>query len=142
MENSISLCLPDAYPISIAIVEVSVLTLSRGLIVSCGELPATRITAIVSPTAREIPRITPAITPELACGSTTFQAVCILLAPSERLASLTDIGTARRDVSAIVITVGRIISARTIMADNSVFPEGISKVVRTNGTITIRPKKP
>src|SRR5215469_10993015 len=84
----------------------------------------------------------PAITPELAWGRTTRHAVCILLAPKERLASRTDRGTALNDVSLMVITVGSIISASTIIAERSVLPDGISKALLTAGTITIRPKKP
>ncbi|MBI2974562.1 MAG: hypothetical protein HYY43_03115 [Deltaproteobacteria bacterium] len=56
-----------------------------GMIVA---LPDIIITAIVSPTARPIPKITPARIPERAAGRITLQTVCHSVAPNAREPSL------------------------------------------------------
>ena len=68
-----SLCRSVAYPISITILAVRVLTplvSDSGMI---GWLPATITTAIVSPIARPIPRTMPANIPFLAEGIVTWK---------------------------------------------------------------------
>ena len=75
--NNISWCVPAAYPISSAIFVVSGLALSSNDVGIAVELPATKITAIVSPNALPIPSITPANIPDLAAGTVTLNIVSI-----------------------------------------------------------------
>ena len=60
---------------------VMVCTESMGLKVRFGFVPAARTTAIVSPTARLMARITAAAMPEIAAGSRTFRTVSQRVAP-------------------------------------------------------------
>ncbi len=66
---------------------VSVRTESSGECGICTEFPATMMTAMVSPTARPMPRMTAATMPERAAGSTTRRMVCHCVAPSASDAS-------------------------------------------------------
>ena len=50
--------------------------------VRLGWVPAARVTAIVSPTARESPRTIPAVTPDSAAGKTMRVATWRLVAPT------------------------------------------------------------
>ena len=54
---------------------------SRGSNVKFGCMPAAIATTIVSPTAREMPRMNAAARPENAPGTTTRNAVCSRVAP-------------------------------------------------------------
>jgi hypothetical protein len=60
---------------------VIVWTLSVGSAVSFGCVPPARTTAIVSPTARLMARMTDAITPEIAAGKTTLRVTSKRVAP-------------------------------------------------------------
>ena len=86
--NNISWWVPNAYPISSAILVVSGLTLSIKDDGITGEFPATSITAIVSPKALPIPSTTAAKIPDLAAGNITLNIVSILDAPSASEPSL------------------------------------------------------
>ena len=86
------------------------------------EFPHTRTIAIASPRARPIPRTTPVIIPDFAAGTVTLKIVWILLAPSAKEEFLYCCGTARNELSLILITVGKIIIANTITADNKLAP--------------------
>jgi hypothetical protein len=61
---------------------VRVRTGSRNEVGSSTLFPATMITAMVSPIARPIPRMTAATSPARAAGSTTPVIVCHWVAPS------------------------------------------------------------
>ena len=106
-----------------------------------GVLPATRITAIVSPTARPIPNTTPDTIPDRAVGRLTFLMVCHFEAPSASDPSLYAWGTALSDTSAMLIMVGRIMIARINPAASTLYP-GPSPKLRINGTRITIPKKP
>ncbi|MNO05986.1 hypothetical protein D3C81_2275780 [compost metagenome] len=54
----------------------------NSVLASCGVLPMTITTAIVSPTARVMPRMTAEIMPLLAAGSTTRKMTCRRVEPS------------------------------------------------------------
>src|SRR2546428_56894 len=80
----------------------------------CGEFPITINTAIVSPMARPMPRITPVRIPGLAAGNSTLQIVCHLVAPRANDASSNRTGKARIESSDMDRIIG---SWRYQMAD-------------------------
>ena len=86
------------------------------------ELPDTRLIAMASPIALPVPRTMAVMMPDFAAGITTWKIVCIFVAPNARDALLKCCGTERRAVSLILITVGRIISARTSTAEIKLAP--------------------
>ena len=107
------------------------------------ELPITMISAIVSPRARPIPRITAATMPERAAGNITWRMVCQCVAPRASEPSLYALGTAWMASRAMLVTVGRIMIARMIEAfsrPKPVFPSiGIFRIRGANTTIPNRP---
>ena len=105
-------------------------------------LPATIRTAMVSPTARPMPRIMAAAMPEMAAGTMTLLIVCHRVAPIASEPSLNSRGTALMASSETLIIVGRAMIPRRIEAASHVSPVGISKVTRMKSVSTIRPKNP
>jgi len=81
------------------------------------ELPDTRLIAIASPIARPQPKTTAVMMPECAAGTITLKIVWICVAPSASDALFKCFGTALSDASLILMTVGRIMIARTRTAD-------------------------
>ena len=140
--NNISWCVPAAYPISSAIFVVSGLALSSNDVGIAVELPATKITAIVSPNALPIPSITPANIPDLAAGTVTLNIVSIFDAPSAKDPSLYAFGTALIDVSDKDIIVGSIIIDNTMITAYKLCPLGRLNTVCMAGTITAKPNIP
>ena len=126
-----------------AILAVRVLTGSMILLGIMGELPATNITAIVSPSALPIPSTIPASTPDLAAFSCTLKIYWNLDAPSANAPSLYSLGTARKLTSVIRITVGKIIIERIIITANKLLPAPRPpKNLFKSGTITTAPQNP
>ena len=78
--------------------------------------PATILMAMASPRALPMPSTTPVRMPDLAAGTVTRRMVCILLAPRAREAARREPGTARMAEALTLMTVGRIMMARTITA--------------------------
>ena len=107
-------CIPEAYPISMPMFVVSVLTGSRIDVGIATALPKTIMTAIVSPTARPVPKMTAATIPDLADGKITDRIVCQWVMPSASAPSLYWRGKARIDTSEILMTVGKTMIARII----------------------------
>ena len=105
-------------------------------------LPDTIITAIASPIALPVPRTTEANIPLFAAGTTTLKTVSAFVAPRASDHSSYSFGTARIAVSETLITDGRIIIERTIIAEKSVAPSGRLNTSRTVGTIIIIPTRP
>ena len=75
------LCSPSAYPISATILIVSVRMLENSPVGKSGTLPATIMTAIVSPTALPSPSTRPVTIPDLAAGTVTLNIACCGVAP-------------------------------------------------------------
>ena len=73
-------------------------------------------TTIVSPIAREMPRIRAATIPETPAGNTTRNVVCARCAPSPNEASRSDSGTARRASSATEAMIGTVSTPTAIPA--------------------------
>ena len=121
---------------------VSGLTLSRIDVGNAVEFPATSITAIVSPNALPIPRITPASIPDLAAGTVTLNIVSIFDAPNARDPSLYAFGTALIEVSDNEIIVGSIIIANTKITANKLCPLGRFNTFCIAGTIIANPNIP
>ncbi|BDU63106.1 hypothetical protein BOFE_06460 [Candidatus Borrelia fainii] len=144
VENRASLCVPDAYPISIAMFTVSVLIGENIFCINRGEPPPTIKTAIVSPIALPIASITPAKIPFPAEGIITLYIVCQSVAASARDASLYDFGTALSDVYETLIIVGSIIMLRTITEVIKLYPKlsSLLKVFFIRVAINVLPKKP
>ena len=96
----------QAYPISdtMAVVRKRTELNGRGRF---KELPDTRLMAMASPMALPVPSTTAVMIPDFAAGTMTWNMVCILVAPRARDALLRWPGTARREDSLILITVGR-----------------------------------
>ena len=86
------------------------------------EPPATRLIAMASPSARPIPRTTPVIIPDLAAGIITLNIVWICVAPRASEADFKCPGTARMEETLILITVGKIMIASTIIAESRLEP--------------------
>ncbi|CCL08646.1 hypothetical protein BN168_650096 [Clostridioides difficile CD002] len=105
-------------------------------------MPATSITAIVSPKALPTPNTTAANTPDFAAGNTTLNIVSIFDAPSANEPSLYAFGTALIAVSDTDIIVGNIITASTITIANKLCPFGRLNILCIVGTITARPNTP
>src|SRR5688572_6017739 len=84
--------------------------------------PPAMATTIVSPSAREIPRMYAAVTPDSDDGSTTLNAVCILVAPMAYDPSRMYIGTACMPSSDSELTYGMIITPITKPADSMLNP--------------------
>ena len=116
MVNSTCLCKPDAYPISLTIAVVRNLTELNGS-GKLTELPETRVIAMASPIARPTPSTIAEIMPDLAAGIITLKIVCIWEAPKARDEDFNCAGTAFRDDSLILMTVGRIMTANTKTAE-------------------------
>lgn len=140
--NSISWWVPNAYPISKAILVVRGLTLSIIELGITGVFPATNITAIVSPIALPIPNTTPVIIPDLAAGTITLNIVSVFDAPKANDPSLYALGTALIAVSDTVITVGNIIIANTIITASKLCPLGKLNTSCIVGTIIANPNTP
>ena len=105
-------------------------------------LPATMMMAMASPMARPMPSTTAAAMPLEAAGTLTRNTVSMWVAPRARLASSYSGGTAFRAVSDTEMMEGRIMMARTMMAQKRLAPSGRSKALRTAGTSTIMPMRP
>ena len=116
MVNNTSLCSPDAYPISATIAVVRKRTELNGS-GKFTELPDTSVMAIASPMALPVPRTTAVMIPDFAAGRITWKMVWIFVAPNAREALFKCDGTALKADSLILMTVGRIISARTKTAE-------------------------
>ena len=104
-------------------------------------LPATMITAKVSPTALPIPKITAVMIPGNAAGNMIFLIVCQFVAPKPRDASLYTCGTLHNASNDTDMIVRRIIIASIIPAVKILKPLPPNYVL-TNGTNTTSPKNP
>ena len=78
--------------------------------------PAAIATTIVSPMARDIPRMRAATMPEIPPGNTTLNVVWVRCAPSPNDASRNDIGTARNASSATDAMIGTVSTPTAIPA--------------------------
>ncbi len=78
--------------------------------------PAAIATTIVSPMARDIPRIRAATMPETPAGNTTRNVVWVRWAPSPNDASRNDSGTARSESSATDAMIGMVSTPTAIPA--------------------------
>ena len=107
-----------------------------------GAFPVTISTAIVSPTARPMPRMNAAVMPERAEGTTTCEMVCHRVVPRARLPSLYSFGTAEMASSETLIIVGRAMMPRRTDPASQVSPVGTEKFTRIKSVRTIRPKNP
>src|SRR5687767_12709580 len=96
---------------------VMVCTLEHGLSAICGVAPAAMVTAMVSPTARETPRIKAATIPDRAAGNTTRNETRILVEPRPYAPSRRERGTALIASSDSDATVGKMKSPTTIAAE-------------------------
>ena len=121
MVNNTCLCSPEEYPISLTMAVVRNRTELKGR-GAFTLLPDTSVIAIASPIARPTPRTIAVTIPDLAAGRMDRKMVCTWEAPSAREDDLIPAGTARMEVSLILITVGRIMIASTITADNRFAP--------------------
>lgn len=127
--------------------EVMVWTLFKGFKVTWGVAPAAMVTAMVSPTAREMARINAAMIPLNAAGVTTLVITSNFVAPKEYAASRNDLGTARMASSLMDATVGMIIIPKTIEALNALKkltskPSHFSITVLINGVTKLKAKYP
>ena len=104
--------------------------------------PATIITAIASPIALPTPKTTADAIPLFAAGTTTLKMVSILFAPKAKLPNSYSTGTASMAVIETLIIDGKIITAKTIIAENKEEPSGILNNICTQGTKTNIPIKP
>ena len=104
-------------------------------------LPATIITAKVSPIALPIPRITAVIIPGSADGKIIWRIVCQWVDPRPNAASLYSPGTALIASWETDIIVGNIITDKIKAAVNTLNPVP-PKCWRTTGTNTVKPKNP
>ena len=104
--------------------------------------PVTISTAMVSPTARPMPRTTPDAIPDIEEGITTLYIVCHLVAPRARLASRRVLGQFRMASSATVTMVGRAMMASTILPARPLSPTGSPNTCCRSGTMIISPKNP
>jgi len=124
---------------------VMVWMLSNGLKVMRGVAPAAMVTAIVSPTAREIAKMNAAIMPLSAAGTITWTTASNRVAPREKAASRSDMGTARMASSLIDATVGIIMIPKTIDALSALkkltcIPNQVSNTVLIRGVIKLMAK--
>ena len=119
--NRTFLCKPLAYPISLTICVVNVLTELNGNGIFTAP-PATILLAIASPSALPMPNTTPVQIPDFAAGITVLQIVCSFVAPSANDAALILSETALREDVLTLITVGKIIMASTIIAESILDP--------------------
>ncbi len=85
-------------------------------------MPAAIARIIVSPTARETPRMYAAAIPDSAAGTTTLVAVCSRLAPIAYEPSRKLIGTARIASSLMELTYGTIMMPMTMPAESRLNP--------------------
>jgi hypothetical protein len=99
------------------------------------------ITAIVSPTARPIPRITAATMPDFAAGSCTCIIVCQCVMPRAKAPSLYWRGKSISDTSDMLIIVGSIIIAN-IIEPAMILSPGPPRLLRIAGTTNSKPQKP
>ena len=90
----------------------SVLAESNKLSGTCATVPAVNIKAALSPTILPIARIIPAKIPGTALGRISLNTVWSLPAPSQKLPSLYESGTAARASSEVLIIKGNIIIAK------------------------------
>ena len=81
-----------------------------------------------------------AVMPENAAGTTTFNAVCIRVAPSAYEPSRSPRGTARIASSESDDTSGRIINPITSPGLNALKPESVGKKVCSSGVTNVRAK--
>jgi len=140
--NNISWWVPYAYPTSKAILVVKGLILDIIESGTIGELPATNITAIVSPIALPIPSTTAANIPDFAAGKITLNIVSVWDAPRPKEPSLYALGTDLIAVSDTVTMVGSIIIAKTIITANKLCPLEVLNTFWISGTITTKPNIP
>src|SRR5450756_34418 len=107
-------------------------------------VPATSATIIVSPTARDSPRMTDAAMPEIAAGNTTRRVVRILLAPSAKEPWRRAIGTALIASSDSEATVGMIMIPSAMPAASTLnVPTWMpSRPFSTSGAMKVNAKKP
>ncbi|OPZ84530.1 MAG: hypothetical protein BWY76_01807 [bacterium ADurb.Bin429] len=106
------------------------------------ELPATMSTTIVSPSARPIPSIAAATSPDPAAGRMAWRMVESRLAPSASEPSRYVRGTAVMASSAMEMMVGSIISASSSTAVSAHRPVVRRKVSRTQLLSSAYPMKP
>lgn len=104
--------------------------------------PQTIRIAMVSPTARPMPRMMAAVIPERADGMMTFCMVCHLVAPIARDPSLNSRGTALIASSATVVIVGIAMIPRMMDPASHVSPVGTPKMSFIQVVRMIKPKKP
>ena len=84
-----------------------------------GTIPAAIATIIVSPTARETPRMIDAMIPDSAAGTTTRDATVIFDAPSPYAPSRSARGTADIASSETDAMIGTIMTPTTMPADSA-----------------------
>ena len=87
-----------------------------------GELPMTIVTAIVSPSARPVDRVTAPKRPTRALGSTTRQSTCQRVAPRANAASTWSPGTAAITSREMATIVGSTMTKSTKPASNRPTP--------------------
>src|ERR1700728_4622193 len=87
------------------------------------ELPMTKVTAIVSPSARPRPSITPPTTPIRVYGNTILFATSQVVQPMPYAASFRTGGTVEKTSRDIEVTKGRTMIARISEAVSSVWPK-------------------
>ena len=107
-----------------------------------GEFPVTIRTAIVSPTARPMPRMSAAVMPERAEGTTTCEMVCHRVVPRAREPSRYSFGTAEMASSETLMIVGRAMMPKRTEPASQVSPVGTEKLTLITSVRTIRPKNP
>ena len=104
--------------------------------------PATIMTAMVSPTARPMPRMMAAAMPESAAGTRTRLMVCQRVAPMASDPSLYSWGTELMASSETLTIVGSAMMPRRTEAASQVSPVGRSNATRIKLVRTMRPKNP
>src|SRR4051812_24796903 len=114
--------------------------LSAGFAVSFGVCPAARVTAIVSPTALEMERITAAMIPDRAAGVTILLVTSNLVDPIAYAPSLSDRGTAVSASSHRLETSGRIMIPTTIAPEAALKTSTLGKTLRRRGVTWKRAK--
>ena len=118
---------------------VSVAVGENSEVMSCGVLPMSICTAIVSPTARAIASTTAVRMPGAAAGTMTWTIVCHHVAPSARLASSSGFGTALSASVLMERIVGMIMMASTSEAASTPKPVVAPSASRRYGTSSVRP---
>ena len=129
-------------PNSAAMVAVSVRTESKMLCGIWTAWPVAMSTAMVSPTAREIPRMNEAMMPERAAGMTTFAATSNLVAPNPYAPSRSARGTALIASSLSEETIGMIMIPITkpALAALKMLTLSVPKIARSSGVTLVSAK--